>query len=114
MLRGVKLMKKNDLDDLDETKSHLQNIDLDFNENDWSLSKFFYSDRNNECNFKDYQVNDRIMKIAKKKAVFMHCLPAYRGKEVTNNVIDGRQSIVWEQAKNRIYVQQAILYYILN
>ena len=54
------------------------------------------------------------MKIAKKKAVFMHCLPAYRGKEVTNNVIDGRQSIVWEQAKNRIYVQQAILYYILN
>ena len=67
-----------------------------------------------KINFKDYQVNDRIMKIAKKKAVFMHCLPAYRGKEVTNNVIDGRQSIVWEQAKNRIYVQQAILYYILN
>ena len=58
-----KLYEKNDLDDLDETKSHLQNIDLDFNENDWSLSKFFYSDRNNECNFKDYQIHFWISEI---------------------------------------------------
>tara|TARA_B100000683_G_scaffold231836_1_gene233587 strand:- start:12477 stop:13256 length:780 start_codon:yes stop_codon:yes gene_type:complete len=57
ILALINYMKKNDLDDLDETKSHLQNIDLDFNENDWSLSKFFYSDRNNECNFKDYQIH---------------------------------------------------------
>ena len=44
----------------------------------------------------------------------MHCLPAHRGKEVSDEVIDGAQSVVWMQAKNRTYVQQAILKYILN
>ena len=67
-----------------------------------------------KIDFTDYQVNDKIMKMAKKSAIFMHCLPAYREEEVTNKVIDGQQSIVWEQAKNRMYVQQAILHYILN
>ena len=67
-----------------------------------------------KVNFTNYQVNDKIMKMAKKSAIFMHCLPAHREEEVTNKVIDGRQSIVWLQAKNRMYVQQAILYYILN
>ena len=67
-----------------------------------------------KIDFTDYQVNDKIMKMAKKSAIFMHCLPAHREEEVTNKVIDGQQSIVWEQAKNRMYVQQAILHYILN
>ena len=44
----------------------------------------------------------------------MHCLPAHRGEEVSNNVIDSHQSVVWQQAKNRMYVQQAILSYIFN
>ena len=65
-------------------------------------------------NFSGYQVNENVMKMAKKNAIFMHCLPAYRKKEVTDKVLDGRQSLVWEQARNRMYVQQAILYYILN
>jgi len=64
--------------------------------------------------FKDYQINNDLLQMAKKNAIFMHCLPAHRGEEVSNNVIDGHQSIVWEQAKNRIYVQQAILSYIFN
>ena len=67
-----------------------------------------------KIDFSDYQVNEKIMQMAKKTAIFMHCLPAYREKEVASNVIDGKQSAVWEQAKNRMYVQQAILYYILN
>ena len=57
---------------------------------------------------KPYQVDDKIMKTSK-KAVFMHCLPAHRGQEVTNKVIDGKQSIVFKQAQNRLHVQKAIL-----
>ena len=66
-----------------------------------------------KIDFNDFQVNEKVMQKANKNAVFMHCLPAHREQEVTNKVIDGRQSIIWEQAKNRMYVQQAILYYIL-
>ena len=61
-----------------------------------------------------FQVNDMIMKKAKKQAIFMHCLPAHRNEEVTDSVIDSNKSLVWEQAKNRIYVQQSILYYLLK
>ena len=61
-----------------------------------------------------FQVNDMIMKKAKKQAIFMHCLPAHRNEEVTDSVIDSNKSLVWEQAKNRMYVQQSILYYLLK
>jgi len=64
--------------------------------------------------FKNYQINNNVMKLAKKNSIFMHCLPAHRGEEVSNNVIDGHQSVVWQQAENRMYVQQAILSYIFN
>lgn len=56
-----------------------------------------------------YQVNLKLMKIAKKGAIFMHCLPAYRGFEVTADVIDGPQSVVFDQAENRLHIQKAIL-----
>ena len=64
--------------------------------------------------FKHYQVNDKILSQAKKNAIFMHCLPAHRNEEVTDSVIDGKQSLVHEQAKNRMYVQQSILNYLIN
>jgi ornithine carbamoyltransferase len=56
-----------------------------------------------------YQVNRDIMKLAKKDAIFMHCLPAKRGMEVTADVIDGRWSVVWQEAENRLHVQKALL-----
>jgi ornithine carbamoyltransferase len=56
-----------------------------------------------------YQVNSDIMKLAKKDAIFMHCLPAKRGMEVTTEVIDGKSSMVWQEAKNRLHVQKALL-----
>ena len=56
-----------------------------------------------------YQVNTSIMKLANDKAIFMHCLPAKRGQEVTTDVIDGRQSVVWSEAENRMHVQKALL-----
>jgi ornithine carbamoyltransferase len=58
---------------------------------------------------KRYQVNGRLMARAKPDAVFMHCLPAHRGQEVTDEVIDGRQSIVFDEAENRLHAQKGIL-----
>ena len=69
---------------------------------------------NKKLFFKKYQLNSQIMSYANKNSVFMHCLPAHRNEEVTNELIDGPQSIVWQQAKNRIYVQQSIINYILK
>ena len=62
----------------------------------------------------DFQVNEQVMKYAKKNAIFMHCLPAHRNEEVTDSVIDGKQSVVWQQAQNRTYVQQSILNFLLK
>ena len=56
-----------------------------------------------------YQVNAAIMKLADNDAIFMHCLPAKRGQEVTSEVIDGKQSVVWQEAENRMHVQKAVL-----
>ncbi len=64
--------------------------------------------------FHPYQVNAKLMKQAKKDAVFMHCLPAHRGQEVTDEVIDGPQSIVWDEAENRLHSQKAILAWCLE
>jgi ornithine carbamoyltransferase len=60
-----------------------------------------------------YQVNSQLMKHASKEALFMHCLPAIRGQEVTTQVIDGNQSVVWEEAENRLHVQKALLYMLM-
>ena len=63
---------------------------------------------------KPYQVNKKIMKLAKTDAIFMHCLPASRGEEVTNEVMDGKQSVVWLEALNRIHIQKSIIRWCLN
>jgi ornithine carbamoyltransferase len=63
---------------------------------------------------KPYQVNDRLMGLAKPDAIFMHCLPAHRGAEVTPSVIDGPQSVVWDEAENRLHAQKGILYWCLS
>jgi len=61
-----------------------------------------------------YQVNDAVMTLAHPHAIFLHCLPAHRGEEVTASVIDGAQSAVWDEAENRLHVQKAILCWCLG
>ena len=62
---------------------------------------------------KPFQVDRAVMKAAKPDAIFMHCLPAHRGDEVTPEVIDGPQSVVWDEAENRLHVQKALMEFLL-
>jgi ornithine carbamoyltransferase len=63
--------------------------------------------------FADWMVDEDMMKIAHKDAVFMHCLPAHRGEEVSAGVIDGPQSVVWDEAENRLHAQKALMEFLL-
>ena len=64
--------------------------------------------------FTPYQVNTELMSLANDDALFMHCLPAHRGDEVTADVIDGNQSVVWDEAGNRLHAQKALLEFLLT
>jgi ornithine carbamoyltransferase len=64
--------------------------------------------------FSNFQINRQLVKLAKPDYIFMHCLPAHRGEEVTNEVIDSRNSVVFDQAENRLHVQKAILVKLLG
>ncbi|MDQ6952148.1 MAG: ornithine carbamoyltransferase [Mariprofundaceae bacterium] len=64
--------------------------------------------------FAHYMVDDTVMGVAKSNALFMHCLPAHRGEEVTASVIDGVQSVVWDEAENRLHAQKALLEFLLK
>lgn len=74
-----------------------------------------YEDENEQRRlaFADWCVNSDMMKAANPGAVFMHCLPAHRGEEVTGEVIDGPQSVVWDEAENRLHVQKALMEFLL-
>ncbi len=64
--------------------------------------------------FKRFRIDDKILKMAKKSCIVMHCLPAHRGEEITDSVIDGKNSVVFKQAQNRLYSAKAILLYTLR
>ena len=59
--------------------------------------------------FNNFQVNEKLFKLASENAIFMHCMPAHRGQEVTEDIIDGPRSVVWDEAENRLHIQKAIL-----
>ncbi len=67
-----------------------------------------------KANFAGFQVNEALMKLALKDALFMHCLPAHRGEEVTDEVMDGPQSVVFDEAENRLHAQKGILAWCLD
>jgi ornithine carbamoyltransferase len=76
----------------------------------WTSMGFEAEEKIRRNIFKSYQVNRKLMEQAAENAVFMHCLPAHRGAEVTDEVLDGPSSIVLDQSENRMYVQKAILH----
>ncbi|MCQ2737416.1 MAG: ornithine carbamoyltransferase [archaeon] len=67
-----------------------------------------------ELDFKDYQVRQELIDLAKEDVIFMHCLPAIRGQEVTSEVIDGPHSVIFDEAENRLHAQKAVMYYFMK
>jgi len=79
----------------------------------WTSMGFEAENEARRRDFQDWQVDADMMKAAKKDALFMHCLPAHRGEEVAAAVIDGAQSVVWDEAENRLHTQKALIEYLL-
>jgi len=75
----------------------------------WASMGFEQEQKEREIAFANYQVSEELMKYAKNDYLFMHCLPAHRGEEVTEGVIDGKHSIIFDQAENRLHAQKAIM-----
>ena len=79
----------------------------------WTSMGFEAENEERKRDFADWQVDADMMHAANKDALFMHCLPAHRGEEVAADVIDGAQSVVWDEAENRLHVQKALMEYLL-
>jgi ornithine carbamoyltransferase len=79
----------------------------------WTSMGFEAENAERMRDFADWQVDGDMMQIAARDAVFMHCLPAHRGEEVAAEVIDGPQSVVWDEAENRLHTQKALLEFLL-
>jgi len=79
----------------------------------WTSMGFEAENDERKRDFEDWQVDAEMMRLANPDALFMHCLPAHRGEEVTAAVIDGPQSVVWEEAENRLHTQKALMEYLL-
>ncbi len=79
----------------------------------WTSMGFEAENEERKRDFADWQVDSDMMRVAAKDALFMHCLPAHRGEEVAAEVIDGSQSVVWDEAENRLHVQKALMEYLM-
>ena len=79
----------------------------------WTSMGFEAETEKRKDDFSDFLVDQKMMSCANKEALFMHCLPAHRGEEVTTEVIEGPQSVVWDEAENRLHTQKALMEYIL-
>ena len=79
----------------------------------WTSMGFEAENEERMRDFEDWQVDADMMRLAKPEALFMHCLPAHRGEEVAAEVIDGPQSVVWDEAENRLHTQKALMEYLL-
>jgi ornithine carbamoyltransferase len=79
----------------------------------WTSMGFEAENEERMKDFADWQVDSDMMSVAAKDVLFMHCLPAHRGEEVSAAVIDSNQSVVWDEAENRLHVQKALMEYLL-
>lgn len=95
-------------------KEAITNADVVVTDTHVSIGKENEVDSREKLFFPKYQVNGELVRLARKDYIFMHCLPAKRGKEVSSEVIDGPNSVVWTEAENRLHVQKALLMNQLN
>ena len=107
---------------IDENREHIeitQNVSAACSNSDLIVTDVWASmgqeeeQKIREKAFSTFQVTDKLMAVANNDALFMHCLPAHRGEEVSAGVIDGEQSVVWDEAENRLHAQKALLEFLL-
>jgi ornithine carbamoyltransferase len=79
----------------------------------WTSMGYEAENERRRVDFEQWRVDAEMMAAARPEALFMHCLPAHRGEEVAADVIDGPQSVVWDEAENRMHVQKALMEYLL-
>jgi ornithine carbamoyltransferase len=91
-----------------DPREAIENADIVYTDV-WASMGFEAEQKEREVAFKNYQVNEELVKHAKKDYLFMHCLPAHRGEEVSEGVIDGSHSIIFDQAENRLHAQKAVM-----
>lgn len=97
----------------DDPKEAVKNADVIYTDVWASMGQKHLAD-NKADKLKKYQLNSALLKEADEKAIVMHCLPAERGKEITDEVMDGPQSVVFDQAENRLHIQKAIMAFLLK
>lgn len=106
-------LKQTDFTIVREPVDAVKNADVVVTDTFVSIGKEKEGDKRKSIFFPKYQVNDQLMNYSKDNAIFMHCLPAKRGQEVTSEVIDGKKSVVWDEAENRLHVQKSLLVSLL-
>ena len=97
----------------DDVKSAVSDADVIYTDVWVSMGDEKEADKR-RVDFKAYQVNQELIDLADDDVIFMHCLPAIRGEEVSGEVIDGPHSVVYDEAENRLHAQKAVLYYFLK
>jgi ornithine carbamoyltransferase len=97
-----------------EPMDAVKNADIVVTDTFVSIGKEKEDDERRATFIPKYQVNGKLMASTKDDAIFMHCLPAKRGEEVTSDVIDGNKSVVWDEAENRLHVQKSLLVSLLD
>lgn len=100
------------LQQFDDPEAACRNADL-VTTDVWTSMGYEEENEKRKRAFKNWQVNAAVMQVAQPDALFMHCLPAHRGEEVTGDVIDGPQSVVWDEAENRLHAQKALMEFLL-
>jgi len=104
-LSGAKIITGND------PKEAVKNVDV-VTTDTWASMGQEDEKIKREKDFQGYEVDTNLMNLAKKDAIFLHCLPAYRGQEVSDDVIESKQSVVFEEAQNRLHAQKGIMIWL--
>jgi len=107
-------LKSTDFTILRDPIEAVKNADIVVTDTFVSIGKEKEDEKRRSTFIPKYQVNDKLMSYSKDDAIFMHCLPAKRGQEVTSEVIDGSKSVVWDEAENRLHVQKSLLQSFLS
>lgn len=113
VLNEARLIAKNEIILMRDPFEAVKDADVVYTDVWVSMGQEKYSETKKE-RFRDYQLNNKLLSYAKKDAIVLHCMPAHRGEEITDDVIDGPQSVIFDQAENRLHSQKALLEFLLT